>query len=154
VSADSPDGSSIASSSDSSAGATLLCSLAKPLAARCSSMNRSAAVAQDLACAEGTQGGYWNSLDAVVSTGLPSSTVVTLQGKFSQVPSESTISPSRPHISLAHRSISWSSGWDLYRPWSWNQMVTWYMSTFCVSKGNHSRRQFPIGKPRHSINAA
>ena len=138
------DGSPMASSPDLSVGATLFCSLAMPLATRCLSTNRSATVAQDLACAEGTRGGYWNSVNAVVSTGLPSSTVVTFQGKFSQLPSKSIISLSRPCISLAQRSISWSSGWDLYRPWSWNQIATWYTLTFCVLKGNHSQQQFPI----------
>ena len=98
--------STMASSSDLSLGAMSPHSSLSPEATRHSFMNRSAAVAQDLACAEGTRGGYWNVVESSANAGLPSSIVATLLGLVFQLPSKSKMSPSIPRTSLVHRSIS------------------------------------------------
>ena len=81
---DSPGGDlgSMSSSADSSPGATLMIKQLSPCAARCLSMWHSEA----MACADGTQGGYWKVVATLVSVGLSSSTNVTLWGNIGQSP--------------------------------------------------------------------
>jgi hypothetical protein len=139
--------SAISASSLSSLFATPMMILGRLSEALHWSTDISDAIPQDLACAEGTRGGYWNAEVRSAGAGIASSVQAMLYGSAFQFPSSSNMPPEFPRNSLAHRSISATVGSAALRPWSWNHVATCMKSTFRVSKGNRSRRRFPREKP-------